>query len=87
MCLCPAGNELEVKATTFEAIIRWFGHASEINDASDDIDKATSSLMFGSAWVLASSCAVHYFWLFGSPGHVGGGHICRCVGISFKDKK
>ena len=62
---------------TFQAVLQWFGHAGKINDASDDVDKATSSLLFGSAWVLASSCAIHYFLQFGSPGHVSGGNICR----------
>ena len=69
---------------TFQAVLQWFGHAGKINDASDDVDKATSSLLFGSAWVLASSCAIHYFLQFGSPGHVNGGHICRSTTIYFE---
>jgi hypothetical protein len=74
MCVDKAHEQ---NGAIFQALFQWFGHASDINDASDDIDKATSSLMFGSAWVLASACAIHYFWLFGSPGHVNGGHTCR----------
>ena len=78
---CRKGTAFQAVLQWFGSVGEWFGHAGEINDASDDIDKATSSLMFGSAWVLASSCAIHYFLQFGSPGHVNGGHICRSITI------
>jgi hypothetical protein len=70
------------KRITFQAVLQCLGEESEIDEAAGYLEKTTAMLMFGGPWVLASSCAVHYFLLFGSPGYVGGGSICRAAYMS-----